>query len=114
MTLACSLVRCYALSHHYQARHTDAIVSNEFLVSEAEAKLVKENNSMSKLAMIPAEFSRSSHERLALFSVSDFWDAKHAWKTIKAGVWAETSSVKMKRIQGSDSLKKIKSIPVIR
>ena len=66
---------------------------------------MKENNLKSKLAMSPAEFSRSSHERLALFSVSDFWDAKHAWKTIKAGVWAEASSVKMKRIQGSDSFK---------
>ena len=60
---------------------------------------MKENNFKSKLAMSPGEFSHSSHERLALFSVSDFWDAKHAWKTTKAGVWVEASSEKMKGFQ---------------
>ena len=79
---------------------------NEFLVSEAETKLVKEKNFKSKLEMSPAELSRLSDEQLASFSVSEFWDAKkHAWKTTKAGVWAKASSVKMKRIFGSDSFK---------
>ena len=100
------LVYRYALPQHYKAQHGDSTVPDELVVSEAEAKLVKEKNFNSKLAMNSAELSRLGDEQLAVFPSTEFWDAKkHAWKTTKAGVWAKSSSVKMKRIHGQDSFK---------
>ena len=82
----------------------DVTVPNELAVSDAEAKLVKEKNFTSKLAMSLAELSRLGDEQLALFPVSDFWDKKkRTWKSTNAGVWAKASSVKMKRIFGTDT-----------
>ena len=76
------------------------------VVSEAEKKLVKNKNFKSKLAMSVAELNRLPDEQLALLPANEFWDTKkHAWKSTKAGVWAKSSSVKMKRDFGQEAFK---------
>ena len=98
------LVYRYSVPQHYAEKHQGVTVPSECVVSEAEKKLVKEKNFKSKLAMSAAELSRLPDEQLALFPANEFWDAKkHAWKSTKAGVWAKSSSVKMKRVFGQET-----------
>ena len=92
------LIYRYSIQTHYKQKHPDIVVPSGLVVSEAEKKLVKSKNFKSKLAMSVVELNRLPDEQLALFPANEFWDAKkHAWKSTKAGVWAKSSSVKMKR-----------------
>ena len=100
------LVYRYSILKHYEQKHPDIALPSGLVVSEAEKKLVKNKNFKSKLAMNVAELNRLPDEQLALFPANEFWDAKkHAWKSTKAGVWAKSSSVKMKRVFGQEAFK---------
>ena len=86
--------------------HPTESFPTEFAVSEAEARMVRNENFKSNLAMNVSEISRLSENELVLFPAKDFWDAKRrTWKSTKAGAWAKAQSEKVKDAIGKDNFK---------
>ena len=93
----------YSMEQHYQVKHGDTDLPDEFLVSAAEKKLVKNKNFTSKMAMQPSDMSKLSDDELRLFSASEFWNKKtKLWKTTKMGTWAKANSNRVKRVLGAE------------